>query len=133
MEVRDVGVRAHGRMVDLLDEADELMDVLEQRLVERLQLEHDLEALRVRVLAGLLAPASFAMSQIAGAREHLAVPVVLADHEQDVPRAEERALVDVRLDAVEREAAHRRVEVDDPERRRRRPSGWGGRPPRTPS
>ncbi len=65
VEVRDVGVRAHGRMVDLLDEADELVDVLEQRLVERLELEHDLEALRVRVLAGL-PTISFAMSQIAG-------------------------------------------------------------------
>ena len=55
------------------------------------------------------------MSQIAGAREDLAVPVVLADDEQHVAGAEERALVDVRLDAVEREAAHRRVEVDDAE------------------
>ncbi len=54
------------------------------------------------------------------AREDLAVPVVLADDEQDVARAEVRALVDVRLDAVEREAAHRRVEVDEPEARRRR-------------
>ena len=50
------------------------------------------------------------------AREDLAVPVVLADDEQDVAGAEERALVDVRLDPVEREAAHRRVEVDDAER-----------------
>ncbi len=49
-------------------------------------------------------------------REHLAVPVVLADHEQDVPRPEVRPLVDVGLDTVEREAAHGRVEVDDPER-----------------
>ena len=35
------------------------------------------------------------MSQIAAPREDLAVPVVLADDEQHVARAEERALVDV--------------------------------------
>ena len=40
-------------VVDLLDEAHELVDVLQQRLVERLQLEHDLEALRACVLACL--------------------------------------------------------------------------------
>ena len=55
------------------------------------------------------------MSQIACCREDLAVPVVLADDEQDVARAEERALVDVRLDPVEREPPYRRVEVDDAE------------------
>ena len=41
------------------------------------------------------------------AREDLAVPVVLADDEQDVAGAEEGALVDVGLDAVEREPLHR--------------------------
>ena len=114
VEVRDVGVRAHGRMVDLVDEAGELVDVLEQRLLERLELEHDLEALRLRVLAGLL---NHLLGHVPDrvVREDLAVPVVLADDEQDVAGAEERALVDVRLDPVEREPAHRRVEVDDAE------------------
>ena len=55
------------------------------------------------------------MSQIASLREDLAVPVVLADDEQHVARAEVGALVDVRLDPVEREPLHRRVEVDEAE------------------
>ena len=114
VQVRDVGVRPHRRVVDLLDEADELVDVLEQRLVERLELEHDLEALGARVLAGAL---DGRLGHVPDrlAREDLAVPVVLADHEQHVARAEEGALVDVGLDAVEREPLHRRVEVDETE------------------
>ena len=54
VQVGDVGVRAHRRVADLVHEPRQLVDVLQQRLVERLQLEHDLEALRLRVLAGLL-------------------------------------------------------------------------------
>ena len=49
-------------------------------------------------------------------REHLQVAVVLADDEQHVPAAEVGLLVDVRLAAVEREAAHGRHEVDEAER-----------------
>ena len=115
VEVRDVGVRPHRRMVDLLDEADQLVDVLEQRFVERLELQHDLETLGARVLAGALdRPLGYVPDRLA--REHLAVPVVLADDEQHVPGAEKGALVDVRLDAVEREPLDRFVEVDQAER-----------------
>ena len=114
MEVRDVGVRAHGRVVDLAHEADELVDVLDQRLRERLELEHDLDSLR-----RAYSPASLThrLGHVPDrlAREHLAVPVVLADDEQDVASAEVGALVDIGLDAVEREALHRGVEVDDAE------------------
>jgi hypothetical protein len=112
--VRDVGVRPYRRVVDLLDEAHELVHVLQQRLVERLELECDLEALRLGVLTGFL---DQVLRQVPDrcAREHLAVPVVLADDEQHVAGTEIRSLVDVRLDPVEREAAYRRVEVDDPE------------------
>ena len=49
------------------------------------------------------------------AREDLAVPVVLADDEQHVAGAEVGALVDVRLDPVEREALYGGVEVDEAE------------------
>ena len=129
--MRDVGVRAHGGMVDLLDEAHELVHVLQERLVERLELEHDLEPLRVRRTRRLPRTICFAMSQIARTREHLAVPVVLADDEQHVAGTEVRALIDVRLDAVEREPAHRWIEVDDPERDADDGANPAGRPPRT--
>ena len=117
-------------MVDLLDEAHELVHVLEQRLVERLELERDLEALRVRVLAGFR---HHLLRHVPDrrAREHLAVPVVLADDEQHVAGTEIGALVDVRLDAVEREPAHRRVEVDDPEPDADDGADPAGRPRRT--
>ena len=130
MEVRDVGVGAHGRHVHLLDEAHELVDVLEQRLVERLELEHDLEALGGGVLARLAHEVDGHVPD-RRPREDLAVPVVLADHEQHVAGAEERALVDVLLDAIEREALHRGVEVDEAERDAAAASGSAARPPRT--
>ena len=114
VQVRDVGVRANGRVADLVDEACEFVDVLEQCLLERLELEHDLEALRLRIFAGLL---NHVLGHVPDRvfRENLAIPVVLPDDEQDVAGIEEGPLVDVRLDPVQREPAHRRVEVDDAE------------------
>ena len=50
-----------------------------------------------------------------GAGKDLAVPEILPDHHQHVPAVEVRALVDVGLGALEREALHRGVEIDESE------------------
>jgi hypothetical protein len=88
--------------------------VLDQRFGERLQLEHDLDVLRRGIVAQLLAALDGHVPD-RGAGEDLAVPEVLADHQQHVPPVEIRALVDVGLGAVESEALHRGVEIDEAE------------------
>ena len=115
MQVRDVGIRLDGGMVDLADQVGELVHAVRDRVLERLELDRQLDSLRLGVL-GELAEVLGDEPEDLLLREHLEVAVVLADDEQHVAAAEVRLLVDVRLAAVEREAAHGRHEVDEAER-----------------
>ncbi len=114
VEVRDVGISLDGGMVDLPDETRELVHAARDRVLERLELDHELDGLRLGVL-GELADVLDHEPEDLFSREHLQIAVVLADHEQHVAPAEVRLLVDVGLAAIEREAAHGRREVDEPE------------------
>ena len=92
----------------------ELVDAVRDRVLERLQLDHQLDSLRLGVLGELRTFSATSPNLLC--RDHLQVAVVLADDEQHVAAAEVGLLVDVRLAAVEREPPHRRDEVDEAER-----------------
>ena len=93
----------------------ELVHAVGDGVLERLELDHQLDSLRLGVL-GELAEVLRDEPEDLLLREHLQVAVVLAGDEQHVAAAEVRLLVDVRLAAVEREAAHGGHEVDEAER-----------------
>src|SRR5215203_6418734 len=114
VEVGDIGVGQEVRAIDVADETGQLMYVLDQRLGKRLQFEHDLDVLRRRVVAQLLAALDSHIPDC-GAWEDLAIPEVLADHQQHILAVEVGALVNVGLGAVESEALHRGVEIDEAE------------------
>ena len=97
------------------DQVGELVDAVRDRVLERLELDHQLDSLRLGVL-GELAEVLDDEPEDLLLREHLQVAVVLAGDEQHVASAEVRLLVDVRLAAIEREPAHGRHEVDEAER-----------------
>ena len=79
LEVRDVGVRLDRRMVDPLDEAGKLVDARGDRVLERLQLDDELEP-SAGVLGELPDVLGDEPEDLLGA-EHLEVAVVLAGDE----------------------------------------------------
>ena len=114
VQVRDVGVRLHRRVIDLPDQARERGDATGDRVLERLELDHDVDPARPGVLGELSDVLHHEAEDLVG-REHLQVAVVLARDEHDAPPSEGGLLVDVRLATIEREPAHRRHEVHEPE------------------
>ena len=115
LEVRDVGVGLHDGMVDLADQAREGVDAPGDRVLERLELDHELDAARLRVVGELTDVLDDEPEDLVG-RVHLEIAVVLARYEQQVAAAEEHLLVDVGPAPVERETPDGGNEVDEPER-----------------
>ena len=113
--MRDVRIRLDGWMVDKADQVGKLVHAVGDRVLERLELDRQLDSLRLGVLGEL--------AQVLGdepedllLREDLQVAVVLTRDEQHVSAPEVGLLVDVRLAAVEREPPHGGHEVDEAER-----------------
>ena len=115
LEMRDVRVRLDRRMVNGADQTGEGVDVARDAVLERFELDCDLDALRRPVLGELPHVLDDQSENLVG-REHLQVAVILAGDEHDIAAAEVRLLVDVRLAALEREPTHGGHEVHEPER-----------------
>ena len=103
-------------MADVVEEPRHAVDVVQEREVERLQLQRDLQAEAGGVLAPAPGRSSTPARPLLGRRDHLALPDVLAQHEQDVPRLERVGHVEIRPDPVDVEPLDARVEVDQADR-----------------
>ena len=102
-------------MPDVVQESHHALDVVEERQMERLQLDGDLQA----QLAGVLAHFAHRLHgpvPLVARRDHFLLPDVLADHDEVVLRLQFVAELQVLLRAVDVEAADAGVEVDEAER-----------------
>ena len=98
-------------MVHLVEEAHHAFDVVEQRQLERLQFQGDLQSQVGGVLAQLAAVAD-ADLPLLGRRDHLPLPDVFAQHQQQVLGLVFVAQVEVSPAALQVEPLHAGIEVD---------------------
>ena len=108
--VADIDVRFHGRIVHVGQEAIHLGNVVDERHVERLKLNDDLEV----AFAGVVAKKSAVFDSeppLLLRRDDLFLPNVFTDDEQVVFRTKRRTHVEVALAALDVEALNRRVEI----------------------
>src|SRR5439155_21780818 len=112
VQVGNVDIGPHRRLVLIVQEAHHRLDVVDQRQLERLQLQGDLQP-QVGGVFAQLGDVTDAGLPLLGRRDHLALPDVLADHQQQVFRRELVAQVQVCPASLEVEALHAGVEVDE--------------------
>jgi len=113
-EVRAVDVRLDGGMVDILDELRQLLDRVDDGVVERLELQRHLDAVRRSVVGELTRLLDCPVPLHLG-WDHLVLPDVLAEREHEHRSPEHLAEFHGLLRAVEMELADRRVEVGEAE------------------
>jgi len=114
LQVRDVDIGADGGVIDVVQEPAHRIDVIDQRQLERLQLQRDLQPQVGGVLAQL-ADVAHAGLPLLGRRNHLPLPDVLAQHQQHVLGIIFVGQIKVLAAALEVEALHAGVEVDQPD------------------
>ena len=115
LQVAHVDVRLHRRMVHVVDEPHHVRHVVQERELERLQFERDLQTEVRRVVAERLRCLTPVCPLLRG-RDDLPLPDVLAEHEEQVLGLEFVAEVEIRPAAIEVEPLHAGVEVDQPDR-----------------
>src|SRR5262249_41023547 len=112
MQVRDVDIRLHGRVVNLAQETKHAVHVVDERELERLQLQGDLQAQFRRMLAQAADIAGTRLPLV-GRGNHLSLPDVLAQDQEQVPGLELIAQVKKGATALQVKALHGRIEVDE--------------------
>ena len=115
MQMRDVAVGPHGlRQADLAEERQHRVDRVDERQPEGPELDRDLHAV-VGGLAAELADGLDARPPLLGRRNHLLLPDVFTEHEQQIRAAEFGSQIDEGAAAIEVKPTDRRIEVDEPE------------------
>ena len=116
IEVGDVAV-GHHRLgqADVVEEAEHRVDRVDERQLERLELDGDPQA-PVGGVGSELADGVDAELPLLGRRDHLLLPDILPEDEKEIAAAVVGGEIEVGPAAVEVEAAHRGAEVDEAER-----------------
>lgn len=111
-EMADIDVGADARMIALVNEAGHGVDAVEEAEAKGLELEGDVDAPGVGVIANAAASLE-APLPLGGGRNDFALPDVFAEDEQDVFGAPRGGEVDELLAALDVEIADGLVEIDE--------------------